>query len=64
LNAHIPFIQSGRAAARALDEVALQYAVAAALLQVVDPRGGQDSCREGEDEESGEAGELHVSEGE
>lgn len=60
-NPYTPFNQSGGAAARALDELALLHAGAAALSEVVDAGGGEDSCREGEDEERNEAGELHVS---
>ncbi|KAJ6544517.1 hypothetical protein B0H19DRAFT_1076621 [Mycena capillaripes] len=56
-----PFTQSCGAAARALDELAFQRAVTATLHEVVGGRGGQDSCREGEDEERSEADELHVS---
>jgi hypothetical protein len=50
-NAHTPFNQLCGAAARALDELALQHAVAAVLCEVVDTRGSQDSGREGKDDD-------------
>jgi hypothetical protein len=51
---------SCRAAARALDELTLEHAGAAARREVVDGRGSEHGCREGEDDERGEAGELHI----